>query len=150
MQRGIRGLEALIEFSVASIFRGARWFAGLVVFRVGLSTSGHVAHISFTCEGNSTKSRGTCVPAKRGYFTAENIPCSASSRPKSAPFNRMASAWAASRGAMSFSILRSVSLVWAPVRLENVRWTRPRSWPERSSATTVVSKIAFSELVAME
>src|SRR4030095_5327901 len=42
------------------------------------STSGHVAHISFTCEGYSTKSRGTLVPLKRGYFTFENIPCSVS------------------------------------------------------------------------
>ena len=34
-------------------------------------------HISLTCEGNSTKSRGTEVPEKYGYFTLENMPCRA-------------------------------------------------------------------------
>src|SRR3990167_6503509 len=38
---------------------------------------GQSAHISLTCDGYSTKSRGTLVPAKRGYFTFENMPCSA-------------------------------------------------------------------------
>src|SRR5205823_11082467 len=40
-------------------------------------TSGQVAHISLTCDGYSTKSRGTLVPLNRGYFTFENIPCRA-------------------------------------------------------------------------
>src|SRR5690606_24099314 len=38
---------------------------------------GQSDHISFTCDGNSTKSRGTLVPEKYGYFTSENMPCSA-------------------------------------------------------------------------
>ena len=29
------------------------------------------------CDGNSTKSRGTAEPPNDGYFTFENIPCSA-------------------------------------------------------------------------
>src|SRR3546814_1222705 len=33
--------------------------------------------LSLTCDGNSTKSRGTRVPLKYGYFTSENMPCSA-------------------------------------------------------------------------
>src|SRR5690606_22303803 len=38
--------------------------------------SGQSAHISLTCDGNSTKSRGTFMK-KYGYFTSENMPCSA-------------------------------------------------------------------------
>src|SRR3546814_17642613 len=30
-----------------------------------------------TCDGNSTKSRGTRVPLNYGYFASENMPCSA-------------------------------------------------------------------------
>src|SRR5690606_39988476 len=37
---------------------------------------GQSAHISLTCEGNSTKSRGTFLK-KYGYFTSENMPCRA-------------------------------------------------------------------------
>src|SRR3546814_16413845 len=33
--------------------------------------------MTLTCDGNSTKSRGTRVPLKYGYFTSENMPCSA-------------------------------------------------------------------------
>ena len=52
--------------------------AGLVVLGVVLaSTCGQSAHISLTCDGYSTKSRGTLVPLKYGYFTFENMPCSA-------------------------------------------------------------------------
>ena len=39
--------------------------------------AGSSAHISLTCEGYSTKSRGTLVPEKPGYFTLENMPCRA-------------------------------------------------------------------------
>src|SRR3546814_5109982 len=40
-------------------------------------TSGSVAHISLNCDGYSTKSRGTEVPANKGYLTFENRPCKA-------------------------------------------------------------------------
>ena len=36
-----------------------------------------MAHISLTCDGYSTKSRGTDVPAKYGYSTSEKKPCRA-------------------------------------------------------------------------
>ncbi len=35
--------------------------------------SAHLVHL----RGNSTKSRGTEVPEKYGYFTLENMPCRA-------------------------------------------------------------------------
>ena len=38
---------------------------------------GSSSHISLTCDGYSTKSRGTPVPANVGYRTSENSPCSA-------------------------------------------------------------------------
>src|SRR3546814_12063010 len=38
---------------------------------------GQAGHMSVTGDGNATKSRGTRVPLKYGYFTSENMPCSA-------------------------------------------------------------------------
>src|SRR6185312_10792553 len=40
-------------------------------------TVGSSAQCSLNCEGNSTKSRGTLVPASVGYFTFDIMPCSA-------------------------------------------------------------------------
>ncbi len=41
------------------------------------STSGHSIHISLTCDGNSTKSRGTFGAGERRVASPENRPCSA-------------------------------------------------------------------------
>src|SRR3546814_15569793 len=42
-----------------------------------LFRSGSVAQCSLNCDGNSTKSREVLVPEIDGYFTSENMPCSA-------------------------------------------------------------------------
>jgi hypothetical protein len=52
-------------------------------------------------------------------------------------------------GDISWSIASSASLVFAPCRLLNAVRTRRSSWPPRSSATTVFSKVAGFGLLAI-
>ena len=69
-QHGLRTVQGDLEQALDTVLR-ATGTSVTVAGRTdtGVHASGQLAHISLTCDGYSTKSRGTLVPLKRGYFT---------------------------------------------------------------------------------
>ena len=61
----------------------------------------------------------------------------------------MKSLCAANNGAVLVSVACKVSLVFAPLTALNARLARSSSWPERSIATTVLSKVGAAGLLAI-